>query len=887
MIQKIPDRYALSQGQSTHPDFKGQRIMRTPKFIALWLCFLLSPALADNPVAHPEAIVQFGNARFTVLTSQLIRMEYSEHKKFEDRASLTFVNRELPVPHFKKQVNGNQLRITTDNVQLIYTEDGRAFNEQNLSATIFYHSKAIANWFASKPDPLNLKGTMRTLDQANGWNFENKLEQGLISRSGWSLVDDTGTNLFDGASDWNWVAPRRNPDLDWYLFAHGHDYKQALKDFTRVAGKIPIPPKYAFGYWWSRYWIYNDDEMRQLVKNMRDFQIPLDVLIVDMDWHETYGFSANVMEKDSQDQWKGWTGYTWNKNLFPEPKQFIEWSNQQNLKTALNLHPASGIPTMEEKYAEFAKAYDFKNTDEYIPFNMSDKKWANVYFETLLKPMEEWGIDFWWLDWQQFLQDKHIPSLSNTWWLNYTFFTNMEKSGKRPMIFHRWGGLGNHRYPIGFSGDANTNWETLDFEIYFTATAANVGYAYWSHDIGGHISNDKPTDGELYLRWMQFGALSPILRTHASKISLIERRPWMFPQHFFAMRDAIQFRYSLTPYIYAAARETYDTGLAFIHPLYYDYNDQEAYEYKGQYAFGKDMIAAPVVTPVNPSSQLAAKKIWLPRGEWFEYSSGQLLQGNRSLDRHYALDEIPLFIKAGSIIPMNPAVQNLQEKPDHMVLVVIPGGELGKQHTSNIYEDDENTTDYQKNYFSVRQVTSEVINAKTLKITLAPTMGNFSASTINSGKIDIKLLNRSLPSTVSLNSIPRNVASEYLPDELASVIHLSDIKPNEKVEIIIQFDQSLRKQNALFNGNKGFLRRAAAATETLKFTSALTDWGGTLPNEVYKTGNIVNLLRYHPESALLHMEQLNELKKSLPKVLRNIPNIPQTRTLPLIEFLEL
>ena len=857
-------------------------------FISL---FILNVAHANpkstealNPIAAPESIIVFGKARFTLLTPELIRMEYSEEKIFEDKASLAIINRRLPTPEFSQKILNNKLVIRTNNLHLMYIDDGRSFSKENLHVDIIAGKKNIATWQPGKTDDKNLKGTLRTLDQANGWDFESKLENGVISRTGWALIDDSNNQLFDGDPDWNWVVPRSNTNTDWYLFGYGSNYKQALFDFTRIAGKIPMPPKYAFGYWWSRYWIYNDNEIRNLVKQIRDFDIPLDVFIIDMDWHETYGFSALKPEVDSQGQNKGWTGYTWNKNLFPQPEKFMQWLNEQNLKTALNLHPASGVPTMEEKYAEFAQKYGFKPVGEYIPYLMSEKKWAEIYFDTLLKPMEDWGVDFWWLDWQQHLQDKKISGLSVTWWMNYTFFSHMEKSENRPMIFHRWGGLGNHRYPIGFSGDANTNWETLDFQAYFTATAANVGYGYWSHDIGGHITSGNPTDGELYLRWIQFGALSPILRTHSSKISLIERRPWMFPEYFSAMRDAIKFRYQLAPYIYAAARKTYDTGVAFVHPLYYEYPDSsQAYSYKSEYFFGDDIIAAPITSPVNPSSHLAEKKIWLPKGNWFEYSSGTLLKGDRETIRYYAVEETPVIFKGGSIIPLNPEVENLQKKPEKQILAIIPGGEVG---STELYDDDESTNSYQKNKYSKRKITSTVINKKTLKIVLEAATGDYDGMPTKQ-LFDIKLINRSLPKSIRLTEDVATVTTEFLSEELSTIVHLPSFPTNEKLEVTIEFDESFEEQDSAFNGNKGFLARMVKATEKLKYASALTDWGGTLPNDVYVTSNVVNQLRYDPHNAMMHMKQLNSQKKQLNTVLLKIPNVPRETTEPLIKFLEL
>jgi alpha-glucosidase (family GH31 glycosyl hydrolase) len=133
-----------------------------------------------------------------------------------------------------------------------------------------------------------------------------------------------------------------------------------LKDYTRVAGNIPLPPKFSFGYWWSRYWQYSDNELRDLVETMRSLDIPIDVLIIDMDWHETWGLTAKNTQFDEYGQRVGWTGYTWKRQLFPSPENFFAWCHKNNLKTSLNLHPASGIQPVEEAYERFTEAYGWK-----------------------------------------------------------------------------------------------------------------------------------------------------------------------------------------------------------------------------------------------------------------------------------------------------------------------------------------------------------------------------------------------------------------------------------------------------------------------------------------------------------------------------------------------
>lgn len=843
-----------------------------------------NPATKDNPVADPNAVVVLGNARFTLLTPELIRLEYNASGRFEDQASLVFINRKLAVPRYSKKKTDKSLVIQTDRLTLRYKADGKPFHAGNLSVEWKDDQGRKNMWVPGTVDSLNLKGTLRTLDQAQGWDFEKKLENGIISRSGWALVDDSKTVLFDGSTDWNWVTPRKDTTgIDWYLFAYGTNYKKALGDYIKVAGRIPLPPKFAYGYWWSRYWIYNDNEFRDLAENMKNFGIPMDVMVIDMDWHETYGFTSLKYVADPMGQWKGWTGYTWNRDLFPEPRKFLEWTNERHLKTALNLHPASGIPTMEERYGEFAKAYGFDTSrHEYIPFNMSEKKWAKTYFDVMLKPMENWGVDFWWLDWQQYLQDKTIKNLSNTWWLNYTFFTNMENQGKRPLLFHRWGGMGNHRYQVGFSGDTYTSWASLDFQPYFTATAANVGYGYWSHDIGGHQTDGHPTEGQLYLRWIQFGVFSPILRTHSSKVSLIERRFWMFPNQFPAMRDAIKLRYALAPYIYKSAHQAYETGISICRPMYYDYPKADnAYTFKGQYMFGDDILAVPVTAPVSQTNWLAQKKIWLPDGEWFEYHSGSLLKGNQVVERSYAQDEIPFFVKAGAIIPMYPDVKNLQEKPDKQVIAFVPGTSSA---STTLYDDDETTNDYKLGKFLQRTVARENTSDRVMKITIEPASGTYPGMP-DKQAFELKLLNAAWPTSVTINGKQGNFT--YLNKELALVVDVPEMPESEKIEVLITFDQSFDDQMKAFDGNKGFLRRVAWVTEKLKYDVAANDWGGTLPNPVYQAGNITNIVLYHPDQVFAQMQKLNLMKQGLAGVLLSIPALKPEATQPMVEYLGL
>src|SRR5277367_6791083 len=352
-----------------------------------------------DPVADPRAVVTTAHARFTILTPQLIRLEWAADGKFEDHASLVFLNRRLPVPKFTKTIASNELVIDTGDLKLTYspTGDGR-FTPDDLKIVLTLDGKPV-DWKPGTPDTGNLQGTTRTLDGALGDKTREPIGPGLISRDGWVVVDDSERPLF-GSDDfsfsqgenspWPWVMPRPAGERqDWYFFGYGHDYKQALGDYVQVAGRIPLPPRFAFGAWWSRYWAYSDQELEDLVKGFRQNGVPLDVLVIDMDWHLNHEQLAARGEKDQSGEDLGWSGYSWNNVLFPNPKLFLDHIHQEGLKATLNLHPASGVQPWEAAYPAFAKAMDVDPaTRKYIPFDITDKKFATNYMNLLHHPLE-------------------------------------------------------------------------------------------------------------------------------------------------------------------------------------------------------------------------------------------------------------------------------------------------------------------------------------------------------------------------------------------------------------------------------------------------------------------------------------------------------------------
>ena len=683
-----------------------------------------------NPVPNPKAVVQAGQARFTVLTPRVIRMEWTKNGKFEDHATLVFVNRWLPVPPFTKTISRGWLEIKTAALTLRYKVGSGKFTAKNLTVSFQMDGKT-KTWHPGEKNKGNLGGTTRTLDGYNGGarghsGKKINLGQGLISTDGWVLIDDSQRPIFD-QSDWPWVQPRPDPDgQDWYFFGYGTHFKQALHDFVQIAGRIPMPPRFAFGIWWSRYWEYTDWELRELVHEFQNHNLPLDVLVVDIDWHLRFlpqWFKNGKLQRDQSGQSYGWTGYTWSKSYFPDPKDFLDWTKREGLKVCLNLHPAAGIQPHEAVYPQMARAMGINpETKKYVPFDIVNKKFAENYMNLVIHPLEKMGVDFWWLDWQQW-STTQIPGVNPTFYLNYVFFSDMERQHKsRPLIFHRYGGLGNHRYQIGFSGDTWVTWKSLNFQPYFTITASNVGFGYWSHDIGGHMHGHS--DPQLYTRWIQWGAFSPIFRTHCTKSPKIERRIWGYPFNYYKiMRRAELWRHSLIPYIYTASRETYETGVSICRPLYYNYPRRaEAYQFKNEYFFGDELLIEPVTRPLGKDSLFVLQRVWLPPGRWIEWETGTLMQGNRVVRRPFTLAEIPIYVKAGAIVPSeNPLKQARISQIDPLILTIFPGD----SGSFKLYEDEGNTDGYKQGVFARTPVAFRRAGQNTLKIDVGPVEGSY------------------------------------------------------------------------------------------------------------------------------------------------------------------
>lgn len=630
-----------------------------------------------DSVCKSEAIIQGERYRISILTPSLIRLEYSEEGKFEDRATQAVINRNFAVPEYEVRREGNCLLIETEELRVSYDE--QKFSSYGLKIVVKRMEDSAWHYGQELHD---LKGTYRTLDRCNGPIHRGEkieLGTGVVSREGFSIIDDSHSMAL---TEEGWVEPRKEC-IDIYFFGYGHRYLEALNDFYHLCGKTPLLPRYTLGNWWSRYYRYTEESYKKLMTRFEEEKLPFTVAVIDMDWH--------LVDDVDPKYGRGWTGYTWNKKFFPEPEKFLSWLHDKQLKVTLNVHPADGIRVFEELYPLVAEAMGIDPASEKtVEFDAADPKFLNVYFEVLCHTLEKQGVDFWWLDWQQGTETK-VPGLDPLWVLNHFHYLDSKWKGDRPLTFSRYAEVGSHRYPIGFSGDTYITWESLDFQPYFTNTASNIGYGWWSHDIGGHYHGSR--DDELMARWIQYGVFSPINRLHSSNNPFSGKEPWRYDTTTREiMNRYLRLRHNLIPYLYTMNRRASHENLPLVQPMYYlEPEREEAYQVPNEYYFGTELLVSPITTKVDSVSKNAKVKTWIPEGTWVDFFNGTVYSGGKMLDLWRNIEDIPVLMKAGAIIPMRNTAEtdNSVENPKAMEVRIFPAAD----GMFCLWEDDGNTAD--------------------------------------------------------------------------------------------------------------------------------------------------------------------------------------------------
>ena len=724
-----------------------------------------------DPKTNEGFVFIENDVRFSVLSSQLLRVESGA---FCDEPTQSVLFRNFSKPAFSRKAEGNIVIVATK--KAIFKYDTKA---KKMLSVVLRDGRITTDM-----EKGNLKGTARTLDGKSG---AIPLGDGLVSRNGVSMLNDSKSCIINNDGTFS----ERKKCSDIYYFAFGNDFRECIFQLTELCGKIPLIPRYCLGNWWSRYKAYTQQEYLDLMKKFKDREIPISVATIDMDWHwvdveKRFGKEAADGSRKPF-QIAGWTGYSWNTELFPDYRELLKELRKQGFKITVNIHPAQGIRFFEDQYNEFAEYMGIDpRSKKTVKFDIADPKFVEGYFDILHRPYEQDGVDFWWIDWQQERTTK-IKGLDPLWALNHYHTLAFSEQNKRPLILSRFAEVGSHRYPLGFSGDAIISWKSLDFQPFFTVNAANVGYGWWSHDIGGHMLGKR--DDELYARWVQFGQYSPIMRLHSTNDEFMGKEPWnySFPAEE-AATNALRERHAMIPYIYSMNKRSHDESIALCEPVYYSYPDEPgAYSVKNEYFFGSELLVSPITQPASEKTNLAKADVWLPKGRWTDIYTGYIYEGGKTVSMFRDLRSIPVLAKEGAILPVSSDDRtNDTSNPKELIVRVWRGN-----GNFELYEDDGETMDFEHGCFAKTMFEIKEIGS-TLHFSIGKAKGDLSL--IPSGrKIELIFEDITDCSDVALKINGEGSAPKVKNKNGSIHIMIDDYSPEDEYTLV--FSNCVARQN--------------------------------------------------------------------------------------------
>lgn len=576
------------------------------------------------------------------------------------------------------------------------------------------------------------------------------------------FFDNTYLTEFDfGASSndyYSFSAP--NGEMIFY-FIFGKDYKEIINGYTQLTGKPIMPPKWALGFSQSRGMLTNEALSREIAAGYRERQIPCDIIYQDIGWVE------------------GLQNFEWWKERYQNPKQMLSDLADDGFKVVVSQDPVISQSTIQQWKEADSLGYFTTDVRTHKTYDMpwpwggncgvvdfTNPEVADWWGQYQQKPLDD-GVKGFWTDmgepaWSneestdRLYMKHHLgmhDEIHNVYGLTWdkVVTEQFEKRNPNQRVFQmtRAAYAGLQRYTFGWSGDAGNGsnvlegWQQFENQIPVALSAGMGLIPFWATDISGYCGDIEDYDAmaELYVRWLQFGVFNPISRAHHEGNNAVE--PWLFGDKAEkASKKAIELKYQLFPYLYTYAREAYDTGLPIMRAMILEYpNDPEALKAEHQFMFGQELLVAPVT-----KQRAKIKQVYLPAGEWINFFTGESYEGGQWIGYPVTLDDIPVFVKSGSIIPMMPVMQYIHQVQDYPITFRVYGPDDPSSFT--LYEDDGVTNDYKKNIFSSTLVTNTLGNEGQKIVTVER---KHEAREATPRSIIIELTIKSSPKRVSLD----------------------------------------------------------------------------------------------------------------------------------------
>lgn len=706
---------------------------------------------------NKESIILGKHYRISILSDVLVRLEWSNDGKFEDRPTELVKFRNFQPPKYFIKEDKDYLTVSTNYFKLEYQKNkpfyGGKMNPDINFRIVLNNSDKV--WFFGCAEARNFNGTAYSLDDSDG---RAKFDKGLYSTDGFVSIDDAESLILnvDGS-----FTKRSDKRVDTYVFMYRKDFGFCLRDYFKLTGKAPLIPRYALGNWWNKNIAYTSQDIEKITNEFKYNDIPLSVLLLNDDWH--------IKHEGTN------TGFTFDYKKIDNPKELTNNLHDKGIYLGLSINPMEGISPDEIAYSRFKEHIKYEE-DGIIPFNVYNNDIINAYFDEFIKPLYEIGTDFFWIDYNN-ENNKQMLRLLNRY--HYEDFNRLHN--KRGLILSRNGGIASHNYPILYSGQTVVSWKTLDLLPEFNSKASNIGISYWSHDIGGYKQGVE--DPELYMRYVQFGTFSPILRFSSDTSHYYKREPWLWDvKTYLVAKEYLQLRHRLIPYIYTECFKYSKTGLPLIQPIYYRYPEiYDEVDYKNEYYFGSELFICPITTKKNIIMNRTVQRIFLPNGIWYDFKTGKKFMGGKRYVSFYEDEDYPVFAKQGTIIPM--AIldkDNINDttNPKEMEIYIFPG----RSNTYKLYEDDGVSLEYKNDLYLITDIDYNY-QRNNFTVIIRPTAGT-SKATVPERHYKIRFRNVRKPSDVIVY-IGKEKTSEfkYFIDGNDLIVDIPKVLTNEQLSI--------------------------------------------------------------------------------------------------------
>lgn len=692
--------------------------------------------------------------RISILSDVLIRFEYSETGSFNDYPTFFASNRSFGKPKITVEEDNNVLIIKNDIFILEYNKEkpfigSKLMPDQNLKVTIAGTEKI---WYFNHPEVKNFKGTTYSLDNTKG-NID--FEKGLFSLDGFTTFDDSRTPILDAHG--NVLSPNYK-NIDTYLFIYNNDFGIGLRDYFNLTSLPPLIPRYALGVWWNKNEAYGEKDIQNLVYNFKKYDLPMSVLLLNECNRTKNNYSP--------------ISFSFDKTKLPNPRGLSEFLHKNKIYLGSNIKTEGLISVEEESYLEFQKYYN-KDLNKNIPLNVYDPKLVDSYLKGIINPFLDKGVDFLWID------DNNKENTLRSFTMNYFLYKNFNlNKAKRNFIISRNFGICPHKYSALYSGETLISWKTLKLLPFFNSTAANIGVSWWSHDIGGYKGGTE--DAELFMRYVQLGVYSPILRLSSDTGKYYKREPWKWDAKTYKIvHDYLKIRHRLIPYIYSEAKKYSSFGSPLIQPLYYKY--PETYDeplYKNEFYYGSELFVCPITTPKDEIMNRVVHRIFLPNGVWYDFKTGKKFTGGNRYVTFYKDEDYPVYAKTGAIIPLaklDPQNINDTSAPKTLEIQIFPG----RSNTYKMYEDDGTSSMYKEGYSFTTEI-NYYYKEDDFSVSIEPIEGKLGIIPEKRNYI-IRFRNTKFTDGVQVFQDEVNVKCKRYTDENDFVIEFNDISTTSKV----------------------------------------------------------------------------------------------------------